>query len=166
MSIPSAAIASSVFPFGCLVSVLIAGVFYDRLSRQQRIYAIASGLTVGCLCIAMLALITTSADGQSTHFNVALVLILLLGVSLAPAYYLPMSVFSVEFGGKRSGVLVGLIDAAGYSAAAVFGFVGGALADQQGGWALFLWVLFAISCGALITTAAFLYRDHRLQDAR
>ncbi|MFP6824301.1 MAG: hypothetical protein VB915_10880, partial [Pseudomonadales bacterium] len=95
------------------------------------------------------------------RFNVALALILLLGACIAPAYYLPMSVFSVEFGGARSGVLVGFIDATGYAAEAVFMPYAGRLADQSGGWTHFMWLLLVIACVGLVSTAMFLYRDHR-----
>ena len=72
-----------------------------------------------------------------------------------------MSVFSVEFGGARSGVLVGFIDATGYAAEAVFMPYAGRLADQSGGWTHFMWLLFVIACVGLVSTAMFLYRDHR-----
>jgi sugar phosphate permease len=162
VSIPKAAIATSVFPFGCLIAVLAAGMFYDRLTRLQRVYVIGGSLIVACLCIAGMALVTDAAFDADIRFTIALVLVLLLGVCVAPAYYLPMSIFSVEFGGKRSGVLVGFIDATGYAAAAAFGFIGGAIADRPGGWVVFMWVLFGIAIGALVSTSWFLYRDHRV----
>jgi sugar phosphate permease len=162
VSIPKAAIATSVFPFGCLIAVLAAGMFYDRLTRLQRVYVIGGSLIVACLCIAGMALVTDAAFDADIRFTIALVLVLLLGVCVAPAYYLPMSIFSVEFGGKRSGVLVGFIDATGYAAAAAFGFIGGAIADRPGGWVVFMWVLFGIAIGALVSTSWFLYRDYRV----
>jgi OPA family sugar phosphate sensor protein UhpC-like MFS transporter len=161
VSAGKAATAATVFPFGCLVAVLLVGLIYDHLSRKQRIYFMGASLAAGCLCIAGLVWITEAPFDLSFRFNVALALILLLGACIAPAYYLPMSVFSIEFGGKRSGVLVGFIDATGYAAEAAFMPYAGRLADQPGGWTHFMWLLLVIACVGLVSTAMFLYRDHR-----
>ena len=72
-----------------------------------------------------------------------------------------MSVFAVEFGGERSGVLVAFIDAAGYASAAAFSFIAGAVADREGGWVLFMGLLFVFSCLAFLSTVWFLYLDYR-----
>ena len=161
VSAGKAATAAAVFPFGCLIAVLFAGFIYDRLTRKRRAYLMGTSLAFGCLCIAGLIWITEAPYDSTLRFSVALSLILLVGVSVAPAYYLPMSVFSVEFGGVRSGVLVGFIDAAGYVAEAAFMPYAGRLADQPGGWTHFMWFLFVIGCVAFVSTTVFLFRDHR-----
>ena len=161
VSAGKAATAGTVFPLGCLISVLLVGFIYDRLTRKQRTYFMGASLAVGCLCIAGLIWITEAPYDSTLRFSVALSLILLVGVCVAPVYYLPMSVFSVEFGGLRSGVLVGFIDATGYAAEAAFMPYAGRLADQQGGWTQFMWLLFVIACAGLVSTTMFLYRDHR-----
>ncbi len=161
ISAGKAATAATVFPFGCLIAVLLVGFIYDRLTRKQRIYFIGASLGLACLCIAGLIWITEAPYDSSLRFSVALSLILLVGVCVAPAYYLPMSVFSVEFGGLRSGVLVGFIDATGYAAEAAFMPYAGRLADQPGGWTHFMWLLLVIACVGLVSTIMFLYSDHR-----
>ena len=161
VSAGKAATAGTVFPLGCLIAVLLVGFIYDRLTRKQRIYFMGASLAIGCLCIAGLIWITEAPYDSTLRFSVALALILLVGVCVAPAYYLPMSVFSIEFGGLRSGVLVGFIDATGYAAEAVFMPYAGRLADQPGGWTHFMWLLFVIACVGLVSTTMFLYRDHR-----
>lgn len=166
VSAGKAATAATVFPFGCLVSVILVGLIYDRLTRKQRIFFMGASLAVGSLCILGLIWITEAPFDLNFRFNVALALILLLGVCVAPAYYLPMSVFSVEFGGKRSGVLVGFIDATGYAAEAVFMPYAGRLVDHAGGWTDFMWLLFVIACMGLVSTAMFLYRDHQAYQSR
>ena len=166
VSAGKAATAATVFPFGCLVAVILVGLIYDRLTRKQRIYFMGASLAVGSLCIAGLIWITEAPFDLTFRFNVALALILLLGVCVAPAYYLPMSVFSVEFGGARSGVLVGFIDATGYAAEAVFMPYAGRLADNPGGWTDFMWLLFVIACTGLVSTVMFLYRDHQAHQGR
>ena len=54
----------------------------------------------------------------------------IFGLAIAACYYIPMSVFSVDFGGKHYGMLVGIIDTMGYLAAMTFDFMGGRIADQ------------------------------------
>ena len=54
-----------------------------------------------------------------------------------------------------------VIDATGYAAEAVFMPYAGRLADQSGGWTHFMWLLLVIACVGLVSTAMFLYRDHR-----
>ena len=72
-----------------------------------------------------------------------------------------MSVFSVDFGGKHCGVLVGIIDAAGYLASMIFEFLGGAVADRVDGWQQFLFIILNISAVGTITLILFLFIDYR-----
>ena len=72
-----------------------------------------------------------------------------------------MSVFSINFGGRHCGLLIGLIDAIGYTGAMVFDFVGGSVADQQGGWQSFLTILVLVSLTVTVTITLFLYLDFR-----
>jgi MFS family permease len=72
-----------------------------------------------------------------------------------------MSVFSVDFGGKHCGVLVGIIDAAGYLASMVFEFFGGAIADRTDGWQQFLNIIFNVSIVGTIALPIFLIIDYR-----
>lgn len=71
-----------------------------------------------------------------------------------------MSVFSISFGGKHCGLLVGLIDALAYFGAMIFDFVGGAVANKSGGWQNFLSILMVTSIIATITMITFLYVEY------
>ena len=71
-----------------------------------------------------------------------------------------MSVFSVEFGRSRSGVLIGLIDAWGYAATMVFAPLTGALLEARG-WPMLLGLLIGVSVLSLIFLTAFLTAEHR-----
>ncbi len=81
-----------------------------------------------------------------------------LVLTISPAYYIPMSVFAVAFGGKHSGFLVALIDVFGYSAALLFNFFGGSIA-QHYGWSVFLSGLLTIAVLATACMTAFLTLD-------
>ena len=67
--------------------------------------------------------------------SLALVLLFLFGLCVSPCYYIPMSVFSMEFGGPHSGFLIALLDAIAFGALAIFQFFGGAIAKTD--WNLF-----------------------------
>jgi MFS family permease len=82
-----------------------------------------------------------------------------------PAYYIPMSVFSIEFGRSRSGVLIGLIDACGYGAMMIFLPLTGALLEAKG-WETLLSVMVGLSVLSLVFLTAFLAAERRAKAVR
>jgi len=88
-----------------------------------------------------------------------LALLFVFGLCVSPCYYIPMSVFSIEFGVPHSGFLIALLDALSFMATAAFYFFGGSLAKQS--WGLFLTVLVAISVWSVLTTFVFLKGEAR-----
>ena len=99
-------------------------------------------------------------EPPQTNLPVAMVTLFVFGFTISPAYYLPMSIFSIAFGGKHSGFLIALIDVFGYVGSLVFTFFGGSIA-RDFGWPVFLMVLLTITVLALVTVTAFLYMDYR-----
>jgi OPA family sugar phosphate sensor protein UhpC-like MFS transporter len=93
----------------------------------------------------------------------SLLAIMFFGLAIAPCYYIPMSVFSVDFGGKHCGALVGIIDAAGYLAAMTFDFLGGAVADEVNGWHHFLIILLNVAVVGFVAISLFLTLEFRVQ---
>ena len=71
-----------------------------------------------------------------------------------------MSVFSIEFGRSRSGVLIGWIDACGYGATMIFAPLAGVLLEAKG-WPAFLTVLLGVSLLSLVLLTAFLIAEDR-----
>jgi len=160
-----AAITSSAFPIGCLVSVLAGGLMFDLLSKKKRIFVLGGMMVFAVFCVALLrALPQLGLTGEFSLWT-ALFAIMLYGLAIAPCYYIPMSVFSVDFGGKHCGVLIGIIDAAGYLAAMVFDFLGGAAADEVDGWHQFLNILLSVSVLGSVTLPLFLFLDYRSSKA-
>ena len=157
-----AASASSVFPAGCFAALLAGGWLYDRVSRTGRAWLLGAMLSIAALCLVALLAMTRAALGAGTAFTATAVVLFLYGLTLAPAYYLPMSVFSVEFGGKHCGVLISLIDAMGYGAAMLYQFGGGAIVDAPGGWPRMIALLLAASVLATGSTVWFAVQDARL----
>ncbi len=156
-----AAITSSAFPIGCLISVLAGGFVFDLLSKKNRIFVLGGMMVLAVCCVALLRALPTLGLTGDFGLWTTLFAIMLYGLAIAPCYYIPMSVFSVDFGGTRCGVLVGIIDAAGYLAAMAFDFLGGAVADEVDGWHQFITILLSVSILGSVTLPLFLLLDYR-----
>ena len=156
-----AGIASSVFPLGSMFSVVIGGFIFDKLTKKRRIFVLGGMMTLATGCIVILLSLPESNIQEASLPWIALSAIMIFGLMIAPCYLIPMSVFSLDFGGKHCGVLVGIIDAAGYSASMIFEFWGGAVADQVDGWQQFLHIILNVSIIGTVTLIFFLVIDHR-----
>ena len=156
-----AGIASSVFPLGSMFSIVIGGFIFDKLTKKRRIFVLGGMMTVATGCVVILLLLPESNIQETSLLWTALSVIMVFGLMIAPCYLIPMSVFSLDFGGKHCGVLVGIIDAAGYSASMIFEFLGGAVVDQVNGWQQFLHIILNVSIIGTISLILFLIIDHR-----
>ncbi|MDD5627537.1 MAG: MFS transporter [Elusimicrobia bacterium] len=163
VSASAAATAAAVFPAGCFAALLLGGFVYDRVTRRGRVFLLGGMLLLSCASLAALLALTRLPTGSPASFAAAVAILFVYGLSVAPAYYLPMSVFSVEFGGRHCGVLIGIIDAVGYGAAMLYQFLGGAIVDQPGGWDRMLVLLLAVAAAATASTAWFAYQDSAAQ---
>ena len=155
-----AGLASSAFPLGCLVAVFGGGFVYDKLSKKNIVYAMGASLAIAVLCLLGLRLLGEVDFGNGLEMILTISLIFVFGFAISPAYYIPMSVFSIGFGGKHCGLLVGLIDAFAYFGAMMFDFIGGAVANKEGGWEDFILILIVTSIAAAIIMTTFLYLDY------
>ena len=155
-----AGLASSAFPLGCLVAVFGGGFVYDKLSKKNIVYAMGTSLAIAVLCLLGLRLLGEVDFGNGLELILTISLIFVFGFAISPAYYIPMSVFSIGFGGKHCGLLVGLIDAFAYFGAMMFDFIGGAVANKEGGWEDFILILIVTSIAAAIIMTTFLYLDY------
>ncbi|MCA9033671.1 MAG: MFS transporter [Planctomycetaceae bacterium] len=156
----SASRAASAFPFGSLISVLIGGFVFDKLDRTSMAWVMAGLLVTatGCL-LAFTWLPQLGLSGSAATLTV-LVLLFMFGLCVSPCYYIPCSVFSIDFGGPHSGFLVAILDAVGFAATAVFYYFGGGIA-QRLGWNAFLFVLVGVCVWSLMTTFFFMRREAR-----
>lgn len=156
-----AGMASAAFPMGCLIAVFMGGFVYDRLSKKNIVIVMSGMLIIAILCLLCLRFLGAVDLGAELELVLTIGLIFVFGFAISPAYYIPMSVFSISFGGKHCGLLVGLIDALAYFGAMIFDFVGGAVANKEGGWQDFLLILVVTSIMAAIIMTTFLYADYR-----
>ena len=154
----NASTAGTAFPMGMFAALLLTSFYYDRLSKFQLIGVIGCQLLFSCLAILLLWRLELVPESARTA--VAITTIFLLGLAISPAYYVPMSVFSVAFGGKHAGFLVALIDIFGYGAAIFFNYFGGSIAENHG-WSVFLSGLLSVALLAMICMVSFLCLDWR-----
>lgn len=155
-----AGMASAAFPLGCLVAVFSAGFIYDRLSSKKVIFVFGATLVVAILCLLSLYFLGTIEWNANLELILTIALIFLFGLAISPSYYIPMSVFSINFGGKHCGLLVGLIDALAYFGAMIFDFVGGEVANKDDGWQDFILILIVTSVISTVIMVSFLYLDY------
>ena len=154
LSDAQASMASSAFPFGSLISVLAGGYVFDKLRRNSTGWVMGVLLTLATGCIATFLLMPRFGMTTESLTYLSLALLFLFGLCVSPCYYIPMSVFSMEFGGPHSGFLIALLDAIAFGATAIFYYYGGEVAEA--GWSQFLSVLLAVSVWSLLTTFFFM----------
>lgn len=155
-SAASSSAAGTAFPMGMFAALLITSFYYDRLSKLQLIGVIGCQLLFSGAAVLLLWRLDVVPEAMQAE--VAIATIFLLGLAISPAYYVPMSVFSVAFGGKHAGFLVAVIDIFGYAAAMLFNYFGGTIAMDHG-WPTFLSILLAVTLLATICMVSFLLLD-------
>ncbi len=157
-----ASIYSTSFLAGMFVALIIAGIFYDRFTKSQLVSVLGSQLVFGTSCILLLIMFPRVELAEAIRTPAVVGTLFAFGLTIATAYYIPMSIFSVAFGGPHSGFLIALIDIFGYATALLFTYFGGTIA-QDYGWTTFLSVLLTIAVLATLTMTAFLYLDARAE---
>jgi len=158
-----AGLASAAFPFGCLVAVFSGGFVFDKLSKKQITYVMGGTLVLALLCLVMLWFLGTADLGDRFELALTIGLIFTFGFAISPAYYLPMSIFSIDFGGRHCGLLVGLIDALAYFGVMLFDFLGGVVANKEGGWQDFILILIVTSIASTVIMVSFLYQEYKAE---
>eukprot|EP00698_Gefionella_okellyi_P023995 TRINITY_DN8354_c0_g1_i1.p1 TRINITY_DN8354_c0_g1~~TRINITY_DN8354_c0_g1_i1.p1 ORF type:complete len:480 (+),score=91.98 TRINITY_DN8354_c0_g1_i1:109-1548(+) len=157
-----AGIAAAASPGGSVVSLAVSGFLLPRLSLRWNAIVTLSLCMLTLPLLGLLMMVTTIPSMHNV--SVAVVLVFFLGFSIAVPFFIPFSVFSMKFGGKHgNGTLVGLIGAAGYTAAMLFDLVSGHL-SQDLGWVYVLAVLAGAAFLACVLMGAFLLLDVRAQE--
>lgn len=157
--------AGTAFPAGMFVAVLGAGFLYDKLSKKQRITAIGGLLGSGLLSVAVLYMLQGWSLTPPQAYWASLLAIFWFGVAVAPAYYLPMSIFAIAYGGPFCGFLICLFDMFGYLGAFTFNYFGGSVIKVHG-WSGFLLCLGGITVTATILLTGFLMLDYKASLSR
>jgi MFS transporter, OPA family, sugar phosphate sensor protein UhpC len=145
VSVELAGILGAVYPLGCAAGVLTGGWLYDRCAPKQAITLISSSIFIALIfAMAIWALLLFPSLFSST-LRTVLVCILLTGNAffLVTMYYIPISVYSLQFGGNIRGMVVSFLDVPGYLGAMIMDLAGTSYIDNNG-WTLF-WPRFVIS---------------------
>ena len=121
-------------------------------------------LLMAALCVFALWLIPQAGFSNDVSLYASMAAIFMFGVGIAPAYYIPMSVFCVAYGGPRVGLLMGLVDSVGYACAGFFNYYGGSIA-QNYGWDVFLMVLLGCCLAAAALTMRFMQLEAKQSDS-
>jgi OPA family sugar phosphate sensor protein UhpC-like MFS transporter len=152
---------ASAFPIGCLLALVAGGFLYDSVSRKGRIGLLGALLGGTSLCVAALwCLKGLPIIPDSLVFPLAVVTLFFFGLTIAPAYYLPASVFSNEFGGRHCGFLVGLVDVAAYSASMLYLIAGGRMVVNWG-WLSMFQLFLVVAIAATLVTVWFAFEDSK-----
>ena len=152
---------AAAFPIGCLIALVGAGFLYDSVSRRGRIGLLGGLLGTTCVCVvALWCLKGLPMIPDSLKLLLAIGILFFYGFSLAPAYYLPASVFSNEFGGKHCALLVGLVDVAAFSASMLYLIAGGRIVVNWG-WQSMIQLFLVIAVLATLITMWFAYEDYK-----
>ncbi len=152
---------ASAFPIGCLLALIAGGFIYDGVSRKGRVGLLGGLLGATSVCVAALWCLKGLPTIQdSFKFPIAIVVLFFYGFTLAPAYYLPVSVFSNEFGGKHCAFLAGLVDAAAYFASMLYLAAGGRMV-MTWGWQSMIQLFLVIAVAATLITIWFAFEDYR-----
>ncbi len=159
----SAVMTASAFPLGSIVAVLAGGYIFDALSKNAMTKVIGISLGTAVLCILIIYNISNFAFTSSINIFVIYICLLIFGLSVAPAYYLPMSIFSIKFGGPFSGILISILDIGGYFASAVFGIITGRVADSMG-WGPVLLLIMLSGILTLVLTVWFLHNESKVKE--
>lgn len=157
-----ASIYSTSFLAGMFVALILAGIFYDRFSKRQLVWVLGSQLILGTGCVLLLIMFPRVELADTLRTPAVVGTLFAFGLTIATAYYIPMSIFSVAFGGPHSGFLIALIDIFGYATALLFTYYGGTIA-QDYGWPRFLSVLLTVAGLATLSMTTFLWLDARAE---
>lgn len=150
---------ASAFPFGSLLSVLAGGFVFDNLNRRSTAWLMGGLLSLAAGCILVFLLMPQMNLAGSRLTQLSMIVLFLFGMCVSPCYYIPMSVFSIEFGGPHSGFLISLLDALAFGVTALFYFYAGDIAEQS--WILFLIVLLMVAVTSILTTLVFMLGEAR-----
>jgi len=156
ISSTQAATITTAFPAGALISVLLGGFFFDKLSPRTIPNVIGASLAVAVGCLVVMISLSGFGLTASQVVIANSICLFLFGFCVSPAYYLPMSIFSIKFGGPHSGILIALLDVFGFAATVPFKAFGGRISDQAGGWNQFFILLIVIAFLSMVVTYWFL----------
>jgi len=149
----NAAIVTSTYAAGTCLSVVLGGFLYTRLSKR--------GICITNLVCLLLLLIDVIILWSIEDITVgwAALILFIYGFGVTVPWYYPMSIYSIECGGKsHSGILSGILDGFSNIGAAGYSF-GAAYLIGTNQWNNFFVLTGFCAFGALLFLGTFLVID-------
>ncbi len=161
LSVADATMASSAFPIGSLAGLIASILFYDRFSKRGLRTVLTVMLVGATACVLGLKFLPGLGLDPRSNCLAALAMIFGIGFMISPSYYVPVSVFSIEFGGPFSATLVCLFDGLSFVASATFNFVGGRLSEGDGAWGSVMTLIALVASAATLSVWGFTHAEYR-----
>lgn len=163
LSDAAASSVSTAFPVGSFFSVLVGGYLFDKLSKKAITRLIGLFLTLAVASLGVVYFLSHFGLSEQMNKYITLFCLLVFGFTVSPAYYLPMSIFSIEFGGPHSGILISLLDAFGFAASMAFSFFAAVLLKNKiTGWGNFFISLIVVAVLSMLVTVMFLHGEDKV----
>eukprot|EP00698_Gefionella_okellyi_P020131 TRINITY_DN6284_c0_g1_i2.p1 TRINITY_DN6284_c0_g1~~TRINITY_DN6284_c0_g1_i2.p1 ORF type:complete len:518 (-),score=86.50 TRINITY_DN6284_c0_g1_i2:780-2333(-) len=160
VSASGAGLMGAVCPVAMVIAVIAVGFALDKLSRRRGNLLMVFLMAANVLVLAILLLLIHL---EALSLPLAVVMNFLYGLTLGVPVYLPMSLFSVRFGGKDyCGTLVALIDCVGWGFIICFDLSTKLFIGTESGWAKVLLMLVLIGAIATVLLAVFMVLDTRV----
>jgi len=158
----NAVMISSALPSGAIIAVLAGGYVFDSLSTKTLAKVIGISLSTAVLCIIAIYNLASFSLSLQSNLIVIYICLFVFGLCVAPAYYLPMSIFSINYGGPHSGILISILDIGGFFSAAAFAIITGKVSDTLG-WDYVLLLVILIGILTLGLTVWFLHNESKVE---
>jgi len=145
-------LSSLSFTFGAVLSIFTVGIIEDKMERYSNGRRVLYGflLTVGCL-LGLSLLISSKKP-----LWIALTLMFLFGICIAPSAYVAFNLFLIDFaGGHYAGTLYSINDSCGSLFGRVIFDLGQSIVIENAGWNFF-WLI-SIIIIALTDVFVFLF---------
>ena len=126
MPAPDAARVSAGLPAGMAILLPLAGFFSGKFPKlASGLFAIGIGFSGMLLLLLSKVDLSTSSPTEASYIQtVAQALLCVMGFCYAPAMYLLTAEFASTYGGERNkGLIVCMLDFAGYVSITIFNFV-------------------------------------------
>ncbi|PCJ17180.1 MAG: hypothetical protein COB02_14125 [Candidatus Cloacimonadota bacterium] len=164
MTSSDAVMTATAFPLGAFFAVLIGGYIFDTMPAKMITKTMGTLLTISVLCIVLILNLSYFQLEMSQNIKAVWLCLFTFGFSISPAFYLPMSIFSIKYGGVYSGALICILDIGGFFAAAVSAYTVGWLSDQTMGWHKVLYLLIGLGIITMILTVMFLHGEAKEEE--
>lgn len=162
---------TAIIPAGIACSLIGGGVFLEKMRKGSQGSVVLLLVFITLLCASILAFLTLIVQGDqayvgeenATAIGVSCCILFIYGIGLGYPYYIPPSVFALEFAGAEAGMASSLMDVITAVMGAGFAAAGGEL-SKDGQWSSVMFILMA--AGVLTFGCYCVFHWNNLKSAR